>query len=80
MLISYTHCIRDSQLLLTPDTQYKLEILAFAPRQYASTPRRANKSPENDYKNSNQKNGSLTVRMRQATLANFKANIIMLEE
>lgn len=61
----------DSKLLVVTKTQYKLEISASVPRQCASTPREVNESPQHFDKNSNQKDGSLTVRVLQATPARF---------
>ena len=60
----------DSKLLVVTKTQYKLEISASVPRQCASTPRKVNKSPHFD-KNRYQKDGSLTIRVLQATPVRF---------
>lgn len=60
----------DSKLLVVTKTQYKLEISASVPRQYTSTPREVNESQHFD-KNSNQTDGSLTIRMLQATPVRF---------
>lgn len=61
----------DSKLLVVTKTQYKLEISASVPRQYTSTSREVNESPQHFDKNSNQKDGSLTIRMLQATPVRF---------
>lgn len=71
MSVSHIHGMMDSKSLVVTKTQYKLEISASVPRHYASTPREVTESTQHFDKNSSQKDGSLTIRMLQATPVRF---------